>query len=115
MDKNSGKLPDTADASPEAAETPGGTSRRELLKGGVGLVAGAAMVQMLPSEAAQPTPTTTENAETLARLQQANANSRRRILLKGGTVITMDPAVPDLVKGDVLIRREKDCRDRSRP
>jgi 5-methylthioadenosine/S-adenosylhomocysteine deaminase len=107
MDKNSGKSPDTADASPEAAETPGGTSRRELLKGSVGLVAGAAMVQMLPSEAAAKAPTITENAETLARLQQANANSRRRILLKGGTVITMDPAVPDLVKGDVLIEGKK--------
>ena len=70
MGKNSGKSPDTADASPEAAETPGGTSRRELLEGGAGLVAGAVMAQLLPSEAALISPARTENAEILARLQK---------------------------------------------
>jgi hypothetical protein len=83
------------------------TSRRDLLKRSAGLVAGAAMAQLLPSEATAKAPNAAENAEILARLHKANANSRRRILLKGGTVITMDPAVPDLVKGDILIEGKR--------
>jgi 5-methylthioadenosine/S-adenosylhomocysteine deaminase len=84
-----------------------GTSRRELLKVGAGFVAGAAIAQLLPSEAAAAQPSDNANAEILARLNKANADSARSILLKGGTVITMDPAVPDLVKGDVLIQGKK--------
>lgn len=41
---------------------------------------------------------------TLRSLERANDDVERFILLKGGTVITMDPAVPDLERGDVLIR-----------
>jgi cytosine/adenosine deaminase-related metal-dependent hydrolase len=84
-----------------------GTSRRELLKGGAGVVAGVAMAQMLPSEARAAQPNANSNAEVLAQLSKSNADKNRSILLKGGTVITMDPAVPDLVKGDVLIQGKK--------
>ena len=84
-----------------------GTSRRELLKGGAGVVAGVAMAQILPSEARAAQPNANTNAEVLAQLSKSNADKNRSILLKGGTVITMDPAVPDLVKGDVLIQGKK--------
>src|SRR5262245_22588282 len=36
-----------------------------------------------------------------------DAKGPERILLKGGTVITMDPAVPNLANGDVLIEGKK--------
>ena len=66
-----------------------GTSRRELLKGGAGVVAGVAMAQMLPSEARAAQPNANSNAEVLAQLSKSNADKNRSILLKGGTVITM--------------------------
>jgi hypothetical protein len=42
--------------------------------------------------------------ETAAR-QRVNAN--QHILLRGGTIVTMDPGVGDLAKGDVLIQGKK--------
>src|SRR5262245_46469951 len=76
-----------------------GTSRRTLLKTGIGLAAGAAV---MPGSA---------NAQagsdaTLERLTGASPNTRR-ILLKGGTIISMDQAVGDFVQGDVLIEGQK--------
>src|SRR5215468_2845195 len=96
-------------SNPPLAETPEGTSRRELLKGGAGLVAGAAAASLLPTEAlaAQPNGNGNSNSDIFGRLTRANADSARSILLQGGTVITMDPNVPDLVKGDVLIQGKK--------
>jgi cytosine/adenosine deaminase-related metal-dependent hydrolase len=44
-----------------------------------------------------------EDAATLARLQSAEGRSNARILIKGGTIISMDPSIGDLAKGDVLI------------
>jgi 5-methylthioadenosine/S-adenosylhomocysteine deaminase len=76
------------------------TSRRALLKGGIGLAAGAATVpggvnaQAVDSDA------------TLQRLTGANPNTRR-ILLKGGTIISMDRAVGDFAQGDILVEGQK--------
>ena len=53
-------------------------SRRSFFKAGVALANAAA----LRAEAARP---------------------NHRILLKGGTIVSMDPKVGDFVKGDVLI------------
>src|SRR5262249_29979120 len=39
--------------------------------------------------------------------RMAPPNPHRRILLKGGTIISMDPKVGDRVKGDVLIQGKK--------
>ena len=50
---------------------------------------------------------TNEDATTLNRLERANANRDRRILLKGGTVVSMDPAVGNFAQGDVLIQGKK--------
>jgi len=77
------------------------TSRRGFLQSGTGLAAGAAAAELLPPAAlAQPAAT---NADAdLARVQ-----GRRRILLKGGVVLTLDPQVGDFAQADVLIEDGK--------
>src|SRR5438552_3689872 len=49
---------------------------------------------------------TTEDAGALNRLTHRNTDRNRR-LLKGGTVITMNPATGDFAKGDLLIQGKK--------
>jgi cytosine/adenosine deaminase-related metal-dependent hydrolase len=113
MDKKSekpaaGKTPDSA----QAPEQQPGTSRRDILKAGVGVAAGAAMGPALSFSVAAGGDHDDDDdhghgGDTLNDLERANGDRNRVILLKGGTVITMDPAVPDLVKGDVLIKGKK--------
>jgi 5-methylthioadenosine/S-adenosylhomocysteine deaminase len=43
----------------------------------------------------------------IAAPPQARQSSNRRILLKGGTIVSMDPKVGDFVKGDLLIQGKK--------
>jgi len=65
-----------------------GSSRRGFLKGGAGLVAGAAGARLLASPAAAQQP---QNAAgTLQSLMNSNG---RAILLKDGIVLSMDPKV----------------------
>ena len=50
----------------------------------------------------------TAAAENLRRFErQPVIDPKNRILLKGGTIVTMDPKVSDLVKGDLLIEGTK--------
>src|SRR5262245_46441871 len=72
---------------------PGMTSRRRLLKTGAALAVGAA---------ALPSPAAAQGDAELARLQGA-----RRILIKGGIVLTVDRQVGDFAKADVLIEDGK--------
>lgn len=44
--------------------------------------------------------------ETLSRLESADAKTRR-ILISGATVLTMDPGVPNLPEGDILIEGDR--------
>jgi 5-methylthioadenosine/S-adenosylhomocysteine deaminase len=80
------------------------TSRRGFLQSGAGLAAGAAAAgtagaELLPPVAlAQPAATDAE----LARVQ-----GRRRILIKGGVVLTLDPQVGDFALADLLIEDGK--------
>jgi 5-methylthioadenosine/S-adenosylhomocysteine deaminase len=71
-------------------------SRRALLAAGATLVAGAAAAQMLPS-LAHAQGTGAADAD-LARVQGS-----RRILIRGGIVLTLDRAIGDFAKADVLI------------
>jgi 5-methylthioadenosine/S-adenosylhomocysteine deaminase len=80
-------------------------SRRDLLRasgaiavaaGATGLFAGDAGAQ---GEA--------RNADTLERLIRAARDPRRRILLRGGTIITMDSGVGDFIRGDLLIEGKR--------
>jgi cytosine/adenosine deaminase-related metal-dependent hydrolase len=96
--------PETAAAtSQRAAETTrGGTSRRDFLAAGAGLVAGGATAQMLPSTAlAQEAGVTNVEAEL------RDLRGRPRILLKGGVVLTLDRQVGDFAQADVLVEGGK--------
>jgi hypothetical protein len=72
-------------AAKETREDLRDTSRRGFLQGGVGLVAGAAAAQLLPSQAAAQQ--NAANAGLLGRLTSANSNGRP-ILLKDGIVLS---------------------------
>jgi len=74
-------------------------TRRGALKAGATLAAGVAASGGLSAADA---------AENLRRFERPPAaDSRDRILLKGGTIISMDAKVGDLVQGDVLIEGKK--------
>src|SRR5262245_23251216 len=77
-------------------------SRRALLSSGAAAVAGAAAAQALPRQAvAQGAAQAAPDAE-LARVQGA-----RRVLLKGGVVLTLDRQVGDFAAADVLVEEGK--------
>jgi hypothetical protein len=85
-------------------------SRRRFLQTGSGVLAGTALSSLLPGSAnAQQT---NSDAQTLARIERQDRNPNRRILIKGGTVISMDPKVGDFAKGDVLIEGKKSSTSR---
>jgi 5-methylthioadenosine/S-adenosylhomocysteine deaminase len=74
-------------------------TRRGALKAGAAFAAGAAAGGRLSDVAAA------ENPLRFERQPAVDAN--HRILLKGGTIISMDPKLGDLVQGDVLIEGKK--------
>ena len=78
----------------------GVASRREFLTASAALVAGGAAAQVLPSRALGQ-----ETGGGDAELQRVQA--ARRIVLKGGVVLTLDPAVGDFAQADVLIEDGK--------
>ena len=103
-----------SDQTKDRSEPPGGagdhhakasagnvTSRRGFLQSSAGLAAGGAAVQAL-SQAALAQPAATDTDAELARVQ-----GQRRILLKGGVVLTLDPRVGDFAQADVLIEDGK--------
>jgi 5-methylthioadenosine/S-adenosylhomocysteine deaminase len=74
-------------------------SRRAALKVGATLAAGAATGSSFVNGAA---------ADDVRRFERQPAvDPKRRILLKGGTIVSMDAKVGDLVKGDLLIEGSK--------
>jgi 5-methylthioadenosine/S-adenosylhomocysteine deaminase len=75
-----------------------GLSRRDLLTTTAGLAAGAVAGASLSGTAL---------ADDFRRRQHGPAPAGRRVLLKGGIVLTMDPALGDFEKADVLIEGSK--------
>jgi len=61
----------------------------------------------LAAGAAGQRPQNVEDAGTLERIWRQNAAPNQSMLLKGGTIVSMDPKVGDFVKGDVLIQGKK--------
>src|SRR5262249_15148847 len=78
------------------------TSRRQFLKTGVGVVGRASAMPWLVGTAdAQ------AEDETLEQLTRTRKDPRRRVLLRGGTIISMDASVGNFATGDVLIEGRK--------
>ena len=87
---------------PEAA----GVSRRNFLKGAAaGMVASGAAGQLLAHQAAAQDPGT--DSALLDRLERSKGDGSRRILIKNGIVLSLDPSVGDFEKADVLIEGKK--------
>ncbi len=72
-------------------------SRRGFIAAGAGAIAGASL---LPAQNA-------DNADILTRLVRSQSDPKRRILLEGGIVMSLDPATGDFEKADVLIEGRK--------
>src|SRR5262245_32160047 len=79
------------------------TSRRKFLKTGAGLVAGASAFPWLTRDAAA----ANQDDSTLDFFKRSEKDPKRRFLLTGGTIISMDPQVGNFAKGDVLIEGKK--------
>ena len=77
---------------------PSRVSRRNLFQIAAGVTAGRAR------GLAQPSPS---GAATLERLERAQGDPNRRILLRGGVVLSLDPKVGDFEKADVLVEGKK--------
>lgn len=84
---------DRDDAAPAQA------SRRDLLKG---IAAAATVAPLLPGPAAAQVARQPQDVAT-----RGSADPRHRILIKDGTIVSMDPKVGDLAKGDILIEGKK--------
>jgi 5-methylthioadenosine/S-adenosylhomocysteine deaminase len=78
------------------------SSRRDFLTVGAGLAAAGAASQLLPGEALAQTANGTGGDGELAKLRAA-----RRIVLKGGIVLTLDRQIGDFANADVLIEDGK--------
>ena len=76
-----------------------GSSRRDLLKAGAVLVASAPALS--GPAAAQGRERT--DARSVDRLVRQSVDPNRRILVKGGTIVSLDRQVGDLERGDILI------------
>src|SRR2546429_5743581 len=74
-------------------------SRRAVVKAGAGLAAGLTAARMIGGDALA------ADAQRVAR--QSPVNPRQRLLLQGGTIISMDAIIGDLAKGNVLIEGTK--------
>jgi len=92
--------PDACCCGPDVSSAPA-PSRRALLTASAGLAAGAAALPFL-SDSARAQATGANADGLLARVQ-----GQRRILLKGGVVLTLDRGIGDFAQGDVLIEEGK--------
>jgi len=81
-----------------ADQTPPNNSRRGFLKSAAALAAAAAPGNAVPQS---------KDSEIVERISRRSPDANHRILLKGGTIVSMDTKVGDFVKGDVLIQGKK--------
>src|SRR5438046_9924771 len=87
----------------QADLSPAGRSRRALLRTGLGIAGGTALGATVSPVSAQSRP----DAAARERLERRTRDPKGRILIKGATIISMDPAVGDFAKGDLLIEGKK--------
>src|SRR5882724_10526964 len=84
------------------ASAAGDASRRQFLKAGAGIALGGAAGEMLRSGDAR-----AQGAAGSADAELARVQGARRILLRGGVVLTLDAGVGDFAQADVLIEDGK--------
>ena len=92
--------PATAQLSGRGRGTAGGPSRRRFLKSSAALATGAAAAQVLSRDAFA-------QAAGAVDAELARVQGERRILLKGGVVLTLDRQVGDFAQADVLVEGGK--------
>ena len=85
---------------------PSGTSRRDFLKVGAGAVAGVAASQLFLNEA-KARDRDGRDDDFLDRHSRPKRDRNRRILIKGGIVLSLDPKVGDFESADVLVEGKK--------
>jgi 5-methylthioadenosine/S-adenosylhomocysteine deaminase len=95
-DNPTSTMPDGCNRDPAATDHD--SSRRDFLKSGAGLAAGAAAAPMLGASAL---------AQGGADAELARVLAGRRVLLKGGVVLSLDRQVGDFARADVLIEDGK--------
>ena len=95
-DNPTSTMPNACSDEPAAAGRD--SSRRDFLKSGAGLAAGAAAAPMLGASAL---------AQGGADAELARVLAGRRVLLKGGVVLSLDRQVGDFARADVLIEDGK--------
>jgi 5-methylthioadenosine/S-adenosylhomocysteine deaminase len=91
-------LPFKCDSAGDDTATVVAPSRRALLKSGAAAVAGATVAQMRPAASL---------AQGAGDPELARVQGERRILLKGGVVLTLDRQIGDFARADVLIEDGK--------
>jgi 5-methylthioadenosine/S-adenosylhomocysteine deaminase len=91
-------------AHPERAQRVEGLSRRGMFRAAAAIAAAPFLLR--EADAAQ-RPPVAEDAGTLERLWRQGPATRQPILLRGGTIVSMDPKVGDFAKGDLLIEGKK--------
>jgi len=92
-DQRNSDSPSPADTTACDGDAPAGASRRTFLKSGAGFVVGAGAIQVAADNALAQS----ADAELTGLL------GRRRILIKGGVVLSQDRQVGDFPRADVLI------------
>jgi 5-methylthioadenosine/S-adenosylhomocysteine deaminase len=80
-----------------------GSSRRDVFKAGAALVAAAPLI----SGPAFAQVTEKADSRSAERLLRQAADPNRRIVVKGGTIVSLDRQVGDFEQGDVLIQGKK--------
>src|SRR5437867_3921407 len=83
----------------------GEVSRRELIVAGTAMAAATTASSLSMNTAAAQG--SADADATLERLKRAAGDGGRRILIRGGTIISMDASVGDFAVGDVLIEGKK--------
>ena len=81
-----------------------GMSRRDLFRTAAGVAAAPLLYTAVDAQQRTPVP---EDAGTLESSWRQPPTNRQPLVLRGGTIVSMDPKVGDFATGDVLIDGKK--------
>src|ERR1051326_4983920 len=80
--------------------------RRDVVKTGAALFV-SAVAPLAPASAVAQSPRAADAAGALDRAWRQPVGPAQHLFLRGGTILSMDPAIGDFVTGDVLIEGKK--------